>query len=60
MASDPRQEQAYIRLGLALLQLDQPERARDSFARAAELKPERKINQEMRERAEAAIRARDG
>ena len=60
VASDPRQEQAYFRLGLALLQLDQPERARDSFGRAAELKPERKINQEMRERAEAAIRARDG
>jgi tetratricopeptide (TPR) repeat protein len=59
-AVDPRQEQAHFQLGLARLQLDQPERARDAFARAAELKPERKINQEMMERAEAAIRARDG
>jgi tetratricopeptide (TPR) repeat protein len=59
-AIDPRQDQVYFQLGLARLQLDQPERARDPFARAAELKPERKINQEMLERAEAAIRAGDG
>ena len=55
---DSRQEQAHFQLGLARLQLDQPERARDAFARAAELKPERKINQEMLERAEATMRAR--
>jgi hypothetical protein len=56
---DPRLEQAHFQLGLAQLQLDQPERARDAFARAAALKPEHKINREMLERAEAAIRARD-
>ena len=38
------------------MELDQPELARDAFARALELRPDRKINQVMLERAEAAAR----
>jgi tetratricopeptide (TPR) repeat protein len=51
---DPEMEQAWYNLGLARMKLDQPELARDAFARAFELRPDRKINQVMLERAEAA------
>jgi tetratricopeptide (TPR) repeat protein len=57
---DPRQEQAWYRLGLAHLRLGQPERARDAFAHAAALRPDRKINREMLERARSAIAAGEG
>jgi tetratricopeptide (TPR) repeat protein len=50
---DPELEQAWYNLGLVRMKLDQPELAREAFAHALELKPDRKINQVMLERAEA-------
>jgi len=57
VALDPERGGAHYALGLALLELHQPERARDAFARATALNPERKIHRTMLERAEAAIRS---
>jgi tetratricopeptide (TPR) repeat protein len=56
---DPEQDMVLHELGLARLQLDQPDRARAAFARAAEIAPDRSIHTVLLERAEAAIRARE-
>ncbi len=55
VALDHLRGQDHYTLGLALLELHQPERARDAFARAVDLNPTRKIHRTMLERAEAAI-----
>jgi tetratricopeptide (TPR) repeat protein len=56
LALDPELETVQYGLGLARLRLGQPRRARDAFARAVALNPERKINRVMLERAEQMIR----
>ena len=60
VALDPERGQAHYALGLALLELHQPERARNAFARAVDLNPERKIHRTMLEHSEAAIRSGPG
>ena len=60
LAIDPARDLVLHQLGLARLKLDQPERAREAFEKAAELNPDRSIHQVMLERAEQRIReARD-
>ena len=53
----PDNEQAHFQLGLARLELGQPEAAREAFERAAAQNPDRGINRTMLERANEAIRA---
>ena len=59
MALDPRIETAWYNLGLTRMKLEQYERARDAFAKAVALYPARGINQQMLDKAVAAIDARD-
>jgi tetratricopeptide (TPR) repeat protein len=47
----PDEDRLYYELGLARLRLGQPAAARDAFARAVELNPERGIHQTLLERA---------
>lgn len=51
-ALDPDDAMLHYRLGLARLRLDEPERARQALARAAELAPEQRIIQLKLEQAE--------
>lgn len=60
LALDPDAELLHYRAGLAWLETGRPERAREAFARAAELNPERRINRTMLERAESAMREPGG
>jgi tetratricopeptide (TPR) repeat protein len=57
---NPEREDVYFRLGLVLLELEQPERAREAFERAVALNPDREINRIMLERAADAAETREG
>jgi tetratricopeptide (TPR) repeat protein len=59
VALDPRIETAWYNLGLTRMKLEQYEPARDAFAKAVALYPARGINQQMLDKAVAAIEARD-
>lgn len=52
---NPDEKTVLHHLGVASLELGRPERARQAFARAAELDPGRKIHRIMLERAERAL-----
>ncbi len=56
---DPRLETAWYNLGLSRMKLGQYEHARDAFARAVALNADRGVNQQMLDKAAAAIEARD-
>ena len=55
----PREDRLHYQLGLALLRLERPGPARDAFARAVELNPERGIHRTLLERATQEAEARN-